>query len=656
MTYRTHAYQPFDAAAIARDWFQSALASLPPADFQRLQRNRTDWEFFRQQVDTYLPQLLTVYFEIYESCVDATPVFQDLLQLLIRSWIRRDDSLRQLDRQRSETPDWFQSSKLLGGVCYVDLYAGNFAGLEKRIPFFQEMGINYMHLMPVFAVPEGESDGGYAISDYRQTDARLGNIDDLRGLIEAFHSAGISVALDFVFNHTASDHAWARAAMEGDPVCQGYYWMFPDRTMPDEFEKTLREIFPSEHPGAFTWVPEIGQWVWTTFHSYQWDLNYQNPAVFKAMAGEMLFLANLGVDVLRLDAVAFIWKTLGTTCESQPNAFKLVEAFNLIARISAPSMLFKSEAIVHPDQVNQYIAVDRCQLSYNPLLMALLWESLATRQVKLLSHSLEKRFALPEGTSWVNYLRCHDDIGWTFSDEDAAEVGIHSWDHRQFLNQFYTGRFQGSFAKGLPFQENLKTGDCRISGMLASLAGLERAEELNDPEEIALSVAKIHMLFGIIMTIGGIPLIYLGDELGMTNCYDFLDDPLKKDDTRWVHRCASDPGLEANRKDPDTITGQIYAGICALIRVRQSHPLFGLNNFRVLHMDNEHIFGYEKHGGGECARCFANFSEHPQLMTLPAGITPETKTFSTLPENELVFVNQQMQLDPYQFICLFEKG
>ena len=223
--------------------------------------------------------------------------------------------------------------------------------------------------------------------------------------------------------------------------------------MPDAYERTLREIFPDARAGSFTYRPDMGKWVWTTFYSFQWDLNYGNPAVFRAMLEEMLSLANVGVEVLRLDAVAFIWKQMGTNCENLPEAHMIIQAYNALARIAAPALLFKSEAIVHPDEVARYISPQECQLSYNPLLMALLWESLATREVKLLQHSLAERFSITPGCAWVNYVRVHDDIGWTFDDAAANRLGINGYDHRRFLNAFYTGRFPGSFAAACPSGE-----------------------------------------------------------------------------------------------------------------------------------------------------------------------------------------------------------
>ncbi len=366
--------------------------------------------------------------------------------MLFRSaWFERPADLRALDGSREAAPLWFQSHKMLGGVIYVDLFANDLEGVRAKIPYFQELGLTYLHLMPFFKMPAGESDGGYAVSDYRQVHPPLGTMEQLAALARDLRAAGISLVADLVFNHTSDEHPWAQAALTGEEDACELYFIFPDRAMPDRYERTLREIFPDEHPGAFSPLPPppnsqnfgegpgVEGWVWTTFHKYQWDLNYANPATFNRMAGEMLFLANQGIEVIRLDAVAFIWKEMGTSCENLPQAHTLIRAFNAVARIAAPALLFKSEAIVHPDEVARYIDPAECQLSYNPLLMALLWNSLATRKVRLLSQSLAARFKVHPNTAWVNYVRCHDDIGWTFADEDAAILGVNGLDRKSVV-------------------------------------------------------------------------------------------------------------------------------------------------------------------------------------------------------------------------------
>ena len=365
------------------------LPRLSKAYAQPIAADPPGWQTFTQRLEAHFPALFELYLELYSSRYDLFYHLEDLLCSLARAWFERPHDLRQLDVAREENPLWFQSNHMLGGVIYVDLFAGDLKGVRSKIPYFQELGLTYLHLMPLFLAPEGENDGGYAVSSYRQVHPPLGTMEELASLARELRAAGISLVLDLVFNHTSDEHLWAEKAKAGDTDYQEMYHIFPDRTLPDAYELTLREIFPDEHPGAFSPFPGAeGGWVWTTFHKYQWDLNYANPAVFNRMSEEMLFLANQGVEVIRLDAVAFIWKQMGTSCENLPQAHTLIQAFNAVRRISAPALLFKSEAIVHPDDVVKYIDPAECQLSYNPLLMALLWNSLATRKVRLLAQDI----------------------------------------------------------------------------------------------------------------------------------------------------------------------------------------------------------------------------------------------------------------------------
>ena len=577
-----------------------------------------DWSAFCERLLANFPDLFALLLGIYGEQYDFFYHLETLLDSLARSWRERPDDLKVLDQQREAAPDWFQRNTMLGAVCYVDLFAGNLQGIRERIPYLQELGITYLHLMPLFRSPEGENDGGYAISSYREVDPRLGTMEELGRLAADLRAVGISLVVDFVFNHTSNEHEWARRAQAGEREYQDYYLMFPDRAMPDAYEATLREIFPDEHPGAFTFQPEIGRWVWTTFHSYQWDLNYHNPEVFIRMAEELLFLANMGVEILRLDAVAFIWKQIGTGCENLPQAHQLIRAFRAAARIAAPALLFKSEAIVHPDEVVRYIRRDECELSYNPLLMALLWEALATRDTRLMNASLRERLRIPAGTAWVNYVRCHDDIGWTFSDEDAARVGVNGYTHRQFLNNFYTGRFPGSFARGLPFQENPKTGDCRISGTAASLAGLEKALHEETAREVDLAVRRLLLIHGMICATGGIPLIYLGDEIGTLNDYGYRKDPAKARDSRWVHRPFASAERYARRADAETVEGRIYAGLRRLVALRKSTPALSGQEFQWIDTGDGRVFGFLRSAGAQQAIVLANFSE--QECRLPGNL------------------------------------
>jgi len=615
----------------------------------------SDWKAFLNRLEANFEQLFSLLLQLYGDQYDFFYHLEILLDSMAESWIKRPDALKSLDVTREANPGWYHSNQMLGGVCYVDLFGGNLKGIEEKIPYFKELGLTYLHLMPLFKSPAGENDGGYAISSYREVDPKLGSMDELSHLASQLRKNGISLVLDFVFNHTSDEHEWAKRAKKGDLEYKEFYWMYPDRRMPDAYETHLREIFPEEHPGAFTFFPEIKQWVWTTFHHYQWDLNYRNPAVFIHIIEEMLFLANIGVEVLRLDAVAFLWKQMGTNCENLPEAHLLIQAFNAVSRIAAPALLFKSEAIVHPDEVARYIRQDECQISYNPLLMALLWESLATREVKLLNRSLRERFRIPEGCAWVNYVRCHDDIGWTFSDEDAISIDIDPQGHRSFLNVFYTGRFKGSFSRGLPFQENPKTGDCRISGTCASLAGLEKGVHDESGQEAELAIRRILLIHSIILTIGGIPLLYLGDEIGTLNDYTYRKDPAKMRDSRWVHRPFASEEKNKRRLDPSTNEGKIFDGLARLITLRKNTPALAGQAFQLIDTGDPHVFGYLRSNNGERVIVLANFSE--QACVLPAnllrlyGLSTQFKDFL----NGTSMDDTDIEIKPYGFLCLQEE-
>ncbi|TWU02068.1 alpha-amylase family glycosyl hydrolase [Neorhodopirellula pilleata] len=605
------------------------------------------------RLNKHWPRLFGLLLELYGNQWDFFYHLEQTLMTLVRGWRLRDESLRRDDRNRINNPDWYQSELLVGGALYVDLFSENLGKLKDQIPYFQNLGLTYLHLMPLFAVRPGNNDGGYAISNYRSVDPRVGTIEDLRSLADALREAGILLVLDFVFNHTADDHYWAQQAQSGNREYQNFYFLFPDRTIPDQYERTLREIFPTVRRGSFTWHDSMQRWVWTTFNSFQWDLNYRNPDVFNAMLSEMLFIANTGVDLLRLDAVAFIWKQMGTMCENLPEAHKIIQAFNACARIAAPGLVFKSEAIVHPDEVIKYVSPEECQTSYNPTMMALLWESLATRDTKLLRRSLTRRHKLPAHTTWVNYLRCHDDIGWTFDDDDAAALGISAYHHRQFLNAFYTGQFEGSFARGVPFQHNIETGDMRISGTLASLAGLEQAIELERDDLKELAIRRILLLNASMLSIGGIPLIYLGEEWGAMNDYDFVKDPAKAGDTRWVHRPKMQWKFLDELGDDGSIRARIFRSLQKLITIRKNTPAFAGLEMELIETQSPHLLSYVRSNASNRVIVVSNFSEYPQtidsnrLRTAGMG-----RFFEDLYTGETITTKSDVHLEPYQFLWL----
>jgi amylosucrase len=468
---------------------------------------------------------------------------------------------------------------MIGYVLYVDRFAGTLSGLRRHVDYLAELGVTYLHLMPLLRPRPAPNDGGYAVADYREVDSRLGDMAELEALGGDLRRSDISLCVDLVVNHTAPEHEWARRALAGDPRYRAFYRLFPDRTLPDAYEQTLREVFPEWAPGNFTWVPELDSWAWTTFREFQWDLDYGNPEVFAAMLETMLFLANRGVEILRLDAVPFLWKRLGTDCENQPEAHLLLQAFRALVRMAAPATIFKAEAIVPPVELTKYLGAHgelrrpECQIAYNNQLMVLLWSALAERSAILTTHALRELRGSPSGTAWATYVRGHDDIGWAVSDEDAGAIGLGPFAHRRFLNDFYAGRFAGSFARGVPFQENPATGDARISGTAASLCGIEEALAAGDDALLELAVRRLMLLYGVVFSYGGVPLVYMGDELALRNDWSFADDPARADDNRWLHRPAMDWVAAERRHDPATLEGRTFEGIRRLVETRRALPV-----------------------------------------------------------------------------------
>lgn len=641
------------------DWYrQQAAASLkrllPRLEARFASQVEADeWEGFLQRLQEHFYQLFTCLYQLYGRQYDFFYHLDSILTSATEMWHARPAELKALDALREADPYWHQSNRMLGAMCYADLFAGDLKGVREQIPYLLELGVNYLHLMPLYKTPDGDNDGGYAVSSYRELTERLGTMDDLQELTSELRHHGVSLCLDFVFNHTSDEHEWARKAIAGDAEYQAYYRMYPDREEPDAYERTMVPVFPDEHPGSFTYRNRVRKWVWTTFHNYQWDLNYENPVVFNRMLEEMLFLANQGVEILRMDAVAFVWKRLGTSCQNLPEAHIIIQAFNALVRIAAPAMVFKSEAIVHPDEVRKYISEEECQLSYNPQLMALLWNGLATRKVRILKHAMEKRFQIPAGCSWVNYVRCHDDIGFAFSNDDVTDLGLEPSAHRRFLTEFYTGRFPGSFARGMPFQEDRTTGEARISGTCASLVGLEKALEERDEQEIDMAIRRIHLIHGVILTIGGIPLLYLGDEIGMLNDYEYEKQVDRIGDTRWLHRSAFDWERAAQRRDPETVPGRIYQGLLRLIQIRQQNLAFDRAETEIVETGVEHVFGYFRTNGDYSVLVLANFSEHAQTIEgRRLRLLGLRKSVVDLVAGRTIVAAHALELEPYDFMVL----
>ncbi len=511
------------------------------------------------------------FIRLYGDQEGAQEIFFKLLGVLRDFFLSRKEELKELDKEREKNVQWFFDQKWIGYVLYVDRYAQNLSQLTEKIPYWKELGVNVIHLMPLMKSPNGENDGGYAVSDYTQVDPKYGKNEDLLEFISLLHQEGMAIVLDFVLNHTSSEHEWASKAREGNVYYQQFYYMFDE--IPKEYDDYLVEIFPETAPGNFTYVDSIQKYVMTLFHSYQWDLNYRNPRVFLEMTKILLELCNWGVDFLRLDAVPYLWKKPWRNSQNEPETHLLLQLWKSAARIVAPSTVYIAEAIMQPQEIVKYFGeghmVGReCDLAYNANFMVLLWDSLATQNTKLLQKSIELYPDFSQGGVWLNYIRSHDDIGWSFSDQAASSVGYNPFYHRQFLISFYTGEFPNSWAKGLRFMFNPKTQDARISGTCASLCGLESAKKERD---VLLAIKRIKMLIGVILSSRGLPLIYYGDELGYCNQYEGV---VLDGDNRWIHRPLFDWKKAEKRKEEGAIEHELFHYYQRLIQLRKQIPLF----------------------------------------------------------------------------------
>jgi len=548
-----------------------------------------------------------------------------LVEAMARQYIKRPDTLKQMDMEREQDHNWFLSQKWLGMALYSNGFAGDLKGMRDHLGYFQELGVNLVHIMPIMRCPEGHSDGGYAVSDFREVDQRVGSMEDLTSLSADMREREILLVLDVVVNHTSNEHDWAQRARAGDPVFQDYYYTFETRNMPDMFEQSLPEIFPETSPGNFTWDEEMQRWVMTVFNSYQWDLNYSNPAVFIEMLDIILYWANKGADILRLDAVAFLWKKIGSTSQNEREAHLILQLMKDCCQVTAPGVLFIAEAIVAPVEVIKYFGEDaviakECEIAYNATYMALLWDAVATKNAKLLNQGIKSLPVKLERATWLNYVRCHDDIGLGFDDSDIILAGYKPNEHRKFLIDYYTGKFSHSHARGFPFGQNDKTGDARISGSLASLAGLQYAQELGDPEAIEDAIKTILLLHSMIMSFGGIPLLYYGDELGKLNDFSYLEDPNKSGDTRWVHRPSIDWEKAENRNISGTVEYKIFTALKRMIAVRKEIEAFAdFNNRELIEVENPHLFVFGRYNLMKQAQqvlVVANFDGKPQHLDM----------------------------------------
>ena len=621
--------------------------------------------YFYTRLGANFYAIYSLFHLLYGHRDDFREQAQRLVETMARQYIARPEVYKQKDIERENDHNWFLSQQWTGMAMYCDGFAGNLKNLREKASYFQDLGVNIVHVLPIMACPEGHSDGGYAVSDYRRVDPRFGTLKDLDKLAKELRKRGILLTLDVVLNHTSNEHEWARKAAQGDKTYQDYYYVFPNREVPDMFEETMPEVFPETAPGNFTWNEDMNKWVMTVFKNYQWDLNYTNPAVFIEMMDVILFWANRGADIVRLDAVAFLWKKIGTTSQNQREAHLILQLMKDCCQVTAPGVLFIAEAIVAPVEVAKYFGEDainakECEIAYNATFMALLWDAVATKSTSLLNQGLKSLPDKLERATWLNYIRCHDDIGLGFDDTDITLAGYDPVPHRRFLINYFTGEYERSVARGKPFGHNARTGDARISGSLASLVGLEDAIEKGDQEQIDDAIKIIILMHGMIMSFGGIPLLYYGDEIGTTNDYRYIKDERKSGDTRWMHRPTFDWEKAELRNKPNTIENRIFQALKKMISVRSETTAFAdFNNRELRDTGNPHLFAFcrvSPQNVSDRVLVVGNFDANPQHIEIEkltqTGFMQHSQLVDLFSGEQPAMFNEALVIPPYRFYWL----
>ena len=596
-----------------------------------------------------IDELKWLYYELYHGDSQG---FDYLRGLIDEYYENRSESLKELDREREQNPDWYRGNDIVGMMLYVDNFADNLQGVIKKLDYFTESGVNYVHLIPLLQSPKEHSDGGYAVSDFRRVQPELGTMDDLRELTDKCHKRGISCCLDFVMNHTSDEHEWAKAAREGDAQARGRYFFFNNWDIPNEYEKTVPQVFPTTAPGNFTTLGS-GDIVMTTFYPYQWDLDYSNPMVFNDMTANMLYLANAGIDVIRLDAVPYIWKELGTQCRNLPQVHTIVRMMRMICEIVCPSVLLLGEVVMEPSKIAPYFGTvekPECAMLYNVTTMASTWNTVATRDVRLIERQFNELARLPKNYVFLNYLRCHDDIGWGLDYDWLAGHGMQQAPHKKFLNDYFTGKFEGSVSRGELYNDDPVLQDARLCGTTASLCGIEAALWDKDKKALDLAIDADIMLHAFMFTQSGIPVIYSGDEVGQLNDYMYHADINKKFDSRYLHRGKFDWKLADERKKPNSYQGKIFRALRKLETVRAENDVFvSQANFYPIVTGSNNVLGIFREYEGERLVALFNFSEHPQKV--PFDIEQDYTDLFTGEKR----AEKDIELKPYGFLWALVK-
>ena len=603
-------------------------------------------EIYEARFQKHIDELKWLYMELY----DDQEHFDELCASMKQFYDTRKKGLKVSDLTRETDPNWYKGSDILGMMMYTKMFGGNLKGVKKHLDYLKECRINYLHLMPLMESPKDRSDGGYAVADFRKVQPELGTIRDLESLASECRKQGISICLDFVMNHTSEDHEWAKRARAGEKEYQDRYFFYDNWDIPSQFEKTVPQVFPTTAPGNFTWLPEIEKVVMTTFYPYQWDLNYANPVVFNEMMYNFLYFANLGIDIIRIDAVPYIWKELGTSCRNLQKVHTIVRMMRMIGEIVCPGILLLGEVVMEPEKVVPYFGTPEkpeCHMLYNVTTMATIWNTVATKDTRLLEKQLDSVYHLPGEYTFLNYLRCHDDIGWVLDYDSLGGWGMDQVAHKQFLNDFFTGKYKESFSRGVLYNDDPVSRDARFCGTTASMCGIEEALEKQDEGKMDQAIRLDLMLHGFMLQQSGIPVIYSGDEVGALNDNHYKEDPEKAEDSRYIHRGQFDWKLTEKIQQEGTVQNRIFYGLRRMEEIRMEHEVFSSDALaRTMDMEDDSILGILRTGETEEMLGVYNFSDAPKKVSLQ-------ETWTDLLNDETY--DTELSLKPYDFRWMIRK-
>ena len=602
-------------------------------------------------------------FNGFMSLYHNEQMYENLIDRLFTFYQERSSKLKDLDNVKLKNPGWFHSNDMVSYQIYVEKFAGNLKNIESKLDYLENLKIKMLFMMPVLKSPNGKSDGGFAVSDYHSIQPELGTMNDLEHLFDELHKRKIWGMIDVATNHTSDEHEWAKRAKAGEKEYQDRYYFYDNWLTPNEFEQTMTEIFPETAPGNFTWVPECKKIVLTTFYPYQWDLNYRNPIVFQEIVCNLLFLANKGVDAMFFDSQDYVWKEIGTSCRNLPQSYLITRMIKLILEIVCPGVVICCEYYPKTqDSYQQFVSNIKKQnevhITSETSWVGHLWRANLTRDVTMLKDfivNLNKIGCVP-----LNSVRTHDEINWSFGQViQEKNYILRHISLLRFLNDYYSGYMPYSQSRGLICYENLVTGEARISGRSASLAGLEIAIEEKNQKKIDNSINRILMLHALSLSIPGVPMIYSGDEIGEINNYSYTQNDETKDDPRFLNRNVFNWEKAKLVETKDSVESKIFNGLRKMIKARGKHIEFSLNsNLEMIDCKDTTVLIFKRYKKnieeGKTSKkyllCIINFYEFPRTIHL--DIEGE---FKDIISGDIFATLTDITLKPYGWYWLSKK-